>query len=368
MPFFLEFLSHYFITVILCLGMAIIIFSNKDLDKKYLTPMKECTFTILILTIVEYLEYYFGKVEIFPTFTPARLVFCALGYTLRPLVLLEVCQMFVKKKKTMLFLTLPEFFNLFVSFSCFFTGISYSFSSTNHFMRGPLGYTPHVVTFFYLIVLIYFTFSEFHQKDYISGALLLYLSLISVLAIVLESESQPKGDSYYVDFQGICTGAFAVGTFLYYVYIHVQITRRDVITGLLNRRCFFVDSRAKRKVSGIICLDMNDLKKINDEIGHNAGDKALAAIGEAISSSLVRGTAGYRVGGDEFAILFFNLNETAIKDVEAKLRAELKQITYTCAIGVAIRQPDEDVDVLIQRVDKLMYENKAETKAQPAKR
>lgn len=85
----------------------------------------------------------------------------------------------------------------------------------------------------------------------------------------------------------------------------------DPLTGLGNHRAFQEElarqidlARQGEHPLSLALIDLDDLKRTNDERGHAAGDRLLAAMGRLIATSMRSGDRGYRVGGDEFAILF----------------------------------------------------------------
>ena len=70
------------------------------------------------------------------------------------------------------------------------------------------------------------------------------------------------------------------------MYLETQTDLHDALTGLLNRKSFYADMESRfTRYRGVISLDMNGLKKINDEQGHAAGDKAISLIAATMVSS-----------------------------------------------------------------------------------
>ncbi|WP_211204577.1 GGDEF domain-containing protein [Ammonifex degensii] len=81
----------------------------------------------------------------------------------------------------------------------------------------------------------------------------------------------------------------------------------DPLTGLYNRRTFFreLDRRLKRGGSfAVAILDVDNMKRVNDTLGHQVGDEVLKAAGRAIRRSTRKEDIAARYGGDEFAVLF----------------------------------------------------------------
>ncbi|MCR4961476.1 MAG: diguanylate cyclase [Lachnospiraceae bacterium] len=68
---------------------------------------------------------------------------------------------------------------------------------------------------------------------------------------------------------------------IYYLSLYVLTAKEDTLTHLLNRQCYYADSeKEKDMITAVVSVDMNDLKKINDTHGHDAGDKALKTVAE----------------------------------------------------------------------------------------
>lgn len=145
----------------------------------------------------------------------------------------------------------------------------------------------------------------------------------------------------------------------------------DPLTGLLNRRAFQASallalggSRASDKV-GLLMIDIDHFKEINDSFGHAAGDAVLAEMGSVISA-LVRGEdKAARFGGEEFVVLSFDVNTGEIGALAERLRAgiaaarirvEGREIKVTASVGVTLACPlDRDLDDVIERADMALY-------------
>lgn len=152
----------------------------------------------------------------------------------------------------------------------------------------------------------------------------------------------------------------------------------DPLTGLANRRRFMGavdDALSTGNATAALFLDLDDFKHINDEMGHDAGDTLLSAVGHRLLASIRPGDLACRLGGDEFAVL---LPETDhIEEAEgvatrllsalaAPLEIEGVAVRVPASIGVAIRRTGESmgVDDLIRRADVAMYHAKARGKDQ----
>lgn len=155
------------------------------------------------------------------------------------------------------------------------------------------------------------------------------------------------------------------------------LARTDPLTGVANRRGFYERaelelSRSRRHEEAITLgyVDIDDFKRVNDELGHEAGDDLLRVVaatflGRVRSTDLVA-----RLGGDEFALLLSATGAEASRALFSELRATLAAETarhpwnVTFSIGaVTFLETPARVDDMLRRVDELMYLVKRDGKA-----
>ena len=153
----------------------------------------------------------------------------------------------------------------------------------------------------------------------------------------------------------------------------------DDLTGLYNRRGFLYlaaqQLKLARRMSSfllLIFIDLDDLKKINDQYGHTEGDQALAAVAELLKATFRESDILGRVGGDEFAVLAINVQEHSDRVISERLRESLAafnrvyQRGYEISFswGMVYYDPSEHttLDSLLDKADALMYENKRHKK------
>ncbi|HVG89018.1 MAG TPA: sensor domain-containing diguanylate cyclase [Gaiellales bacterium] len=146
-----------------------------------------------------------------------------------------------------------------------------------------------------------------------------------------------------------------------------DMTLRDELTGLLNRRAFdeelagFAREQATRPFA-LLLMDMDGLKRINDTGGHLAGDRALRQAAEAIRDSLRDGDLAFRLGGDEFAMLLAGASAADAVQVASRIQAALTRLSagrLTISGGISFggfREFDEDE--LYRRADRATYRAK----------
>lgn len=155
------------------------------------------------------------------------------------------------------------------------------------------------------------------------------------------------------------------------------ISRHDEATGLRNRRNFFLDFERYEKeggVSGVIVIDINDFKHINDTYGHVIGDNAIVHVAKILTSMGEEHLIHfYRYGGDEFVGLV-SKNCTCIPAMVAKnVQKQVSDMPFcsvgngeiyvTISVGTAEKRDGESPEQVIARADKEMYEDKQRMKA-----
>lgn len=149
----------------------------------------------------------------------------------------------------------------------------------------------------------------------------------------------------------------------------MYLSNHDFLSGLYNRR-YFVDEFAKLDNPeyyplGIMMIDINGLKIINDAFGHNVGDVALTKIAEVCSNSFRPQDIISRIGGDEFAIILPNTSAEEIEKIKLKLRALLNKVTIenvvlSVATGYEVKTElsDTGLDDLLKQAENHMYRHK----------
>lgn len=150
-----------------------------------------------------------------------------------------------------------------------------------------------------------------------------------------------------------------------------RASKQDFLTGLINRRALVerMDaelSRAARNRNPVVVgfIDLDHFKKVNDELGHSEGDRLLFEVSKVLNSALRRSDVIARVGGDEFAIVLPDCDESAAHAVGRKIVRKLEELSkangwpVTASVGlILVKNPqrDENIEALLQLADHLMY-------------
>ncbi len=151
---------------------------------------------------------------------------------------------------------------------------------------------------------------------------------------------------------------------------NADLAMTDWLTGLLNRRGFYIAAERELQVPGkrlmsIVVIDIDYFKRINDEYGHAAGDEVIKALANALRQSAGGKNHIARTGGEEFCIL---LPETDLDDARQfaeSVRSQCEQtqvatdgsamIRFKISAGVSQAAPAETIDQAINRADNALY-------------
>ena len=155
------------------------------------------------------------------------------------------------------------------------------------------------------------------------------------------------------------------------------LAHHDVLTELPNRslcieRLGLALQQARRKGQrvGVLFIDLDRFKNINDSLGHHVGDALLRSVAARMSQAVRPGDTVSRLGGDEFVVVLNNVadGQEILSLVERRLIALIRQphdidgaeIHVSCSVGIAVYPDDaQDIDALMRHADVAMYQSKA---------
>ncbi|OOO64642.1 hypothetical protein BS638_10345 [Clostridium tepidum] len=144
----------------------------------------------------------------------------------------------------------------------------------------------------------------------------------------------------------------------------------DSVTGLHNRNYWELINNGSiyyplsTKDFALIIIDIDNLKEINDNFGHLAGDEVIKIVGQSIKRNIRKEDLGVRYGGDEFLILLFNQDKRAAKKVIERIRKEINELTASqrmsiqISAGVAYYNSLRNVGDIIKMADRDLYKEK----------
>ena len=144
----------------------------------------------------------------------------------------------------------------------------------------------------------------------------------------------------------------------------------DALTGLPNRRYFdeYLGLLARRRRAddkvGVLMIDIDRFKKLNDTFGHAVGDHVLREVAQAIAHAVREDDVPARFGGEEFAVLLKNPSPEVAVEVGERVRRAVSQLDLrrmgvpgvSVSVGVAVaEEPDVALDVVIDEADRALY-------------
>ena len=199
---------------------------------------------------------------------------------------------------------------------------------------------------------------------------------------------------YYLGGQQLYLILFSVGILLYvasllavsigYVYqemvkssqmrYYQKMANTDLMTQVASRTAFEERVRQTPHLAGscaCIVVDINNLKQVNDTMGHSAGDGLICSAAECILTVFEPLGACYRMGGDEFAVLLENMTADQVSKALTQLDLCISQgnltqsVPLSVAVGHAMGQ-DAPIQTLFEQADAAMYRNKSQMKRRVA--
>jgi diguanylate cyclase (GGDEF)-like protein len=359
----MEYLKHYFLSniflIVISAIMLFICFYNFKQHKKVSILILIITGLALFLSITESFEIYLkeGNAEI-----PATLV-AFFEYILRPavVVLFIFLSQGEPKGKWLIPFFAPLVINLVIFLMCFIPGarehVFYFLpteSSGLSFQGGNLRYSSHIVALFY--TLYFFAISVWNLKlKHIPNAIIILICIILIVTCVsLETFFDSNGELHLLN-----TGIM-ISVMSYYLFLYIERVKHDPLTGLFNRAAYYEDIlKMQTSTTAVIQFDMNGLKYLNDNFGHEEGDKAIQTIANIIASRCNKNMYAYRLGGDEFIIIVNRANEETVQYTVNKIQEDIHETKYNCAIGLAYRNDkNTSLDDLIKQAEDDMYADK----------
>lgn len=156
----------------------------------------------------------------------------------------------------------------------------------------------------------------------------------------------------------------------------------DPLTGLGNRRRFDESFREALDAAtrsgalvGLLVIDLNRFKAVNDTFGHGTGDEVLKEVGRRLSQTVRQGDIPVRLGGDEFGVIMTSgVSSTTASQLANRIAVEIKSpyevintaISIGASVGFSLAPADgEEIEALLQVADRRMYSHKLDTRTMP---
>ncbi len=332
-------------------GLMVILFISVHISDYLKKNTRIVVLLLLFASIVYYLELW---TQSFESYTPWRGVLSAIKYSSYPtilyIIITRITSLGAKLNfKQRIILSIPLMIAIPLFFSVLYSGVVFYYTEDNHYQGGPLGKLPYIVFGFYWVIFIVLNVIYLRYYKVRDRIIALFITISAALYVVLNLIFEKDTD--YVKM-------FTSTLVFYFLFIYIHSASIDSLTGLLNRQSFYQDIKVKSdRIKSVISVDMNELKYINDTFGHAKGDEALVTISKILLTNAGVHRAVYRIGGDEFIMLFSISDEEEIKRRIENMRIALEKASYSCAFGYAMKT-DEDISDVLKKADENMYIDK----------
>lgn len=334
--------------ILVLMAFAVSLKETVFLDKQTIRRMYVLIIGIFLLSIVVFVEFYLADLN---KYTDIRIILMAIRYSATPFIIAQIIYTLIKKLRWFIFV--PAIILALLNFLSIFNGIVFSIDAEGIFHRGPLGFLPFIVVGLYCAFLIYILIRR-SNKQTLEIIPISFLGFAFISGLILPF-------IYGSDYSYMFCTTIAIALYVYFEFSILQLTKKDSLTGLLNRQAYYADVENNHdNITALISIDMNGLKPINDNLGHTAGDEALETIALCIMGALNRKQLCYRTGGDEFIIVCRQTSQSEMLKLVENLRKKIAETTYSCSIGYChIDEGAASVDDLLQKADAMMYADKS---------
>lgn len=342
-----DILASNFITIFLNIGFTILVFTGNIFDKKIDRLFKIGIVCVYLLFLIDIGDTYFSHLE---SLNEWRYITSALGYTIRPIAIGIFISILLRNNKHIWYIWFPIIFEGIIAMTNQYTHLMFYLDENNGFHRGPLSFLPHILCILFMFLLVFLAIRRFRVIDIGEVLTILFVGAICIISVYFETVYSMKY---------LLTGAIGCSCIVYYTFLYSQTYKIDIMTGLFNRRTFYVDTEKKlNKSMAVIFIDLNELKLLNDNEGHLAGDDALITLSNILINISKNNYRVYRMGGDEFSVIGMNRTEKEIETFIKTAKNELATTRYRASFGSAIYSPNDDFVEVCAKADSSMYEDK----------
>ena len=291
-----QYYSAIVFIVLTMLGTMIIhLFENQTLSRRVKKELILIAILIMTATLCEFLGIYLNNTT--QELKVVHGIVKAIGFTISPIIPILYVRVIGfkymgKSLKNCVFAI--GIVNGIFEFISIKKPIIFYIDTNNVYRHGKF-YVLYVVMYFIEILLFIIELLKY-TKRYQSRNI---LTLISILTFLIFGFSIRMFDStVYTDWLVV-----AITFLMFIIYYSDLALKVDPLTGLLNRKSYENRLKKLNYLTAIILLDVNDFKIVNDQFGHQYGDKILKIIAKTILNSYGKYGYCYRVGGDEFCVV-----------------------------------------------------------------
>lgn len=293
-----------------------------------------------------------------------HIIMYMINYSLAPLlpfcIVLMNRKCFMRKEKIAM---IPALLIILIAVTSQQTRLLFYVDEANQYSRGPFYMVSLAVCMLYFIMLTITAFREYRDADLSEKIYLLAIFFLAFTGVFLQV-FVPGVKSMWTT-----TG---VSLLLYYTFVLELSNKYDILTGARNRRAFDSHraSLLHERNYALVVFDINGLKPVNDNLGHEQGDKLIMGTADVLIASFFDVGKVYRIGGDEFCAICDDTSEeqiqAALENVEQNIskanRNRKDQLTLSVSYGWEIHKADDtrDYKEVFNSADGRMYEMKQE--------
>ena len=343
-----DYLVQNWALILVLLAFAISLKTTVLLDKTSIKRLYILIVSIFLLSVVVFLEFALdGQKE----YNTARTILMAVRYSATPVIVAMI--LFTLVRKVRWFIFIPAIILVVINIVSIFTGIVFSLDDAGSLRRGPLGLLPYIVAGLYGVSLVYILYKRCN-KLYTEVVPIAFLSFAFASGVFLPF-------IFGKAFSQMFCVTIAIALLVYYEFSLLQTTKKDPLTSVLNRHAYYADTEINpEQITGLVSVDMNGLKQINDTRGHAAGDEALTTLALCFLRAEKDSQSAYRLGGDEFVIICRQASESDVLDLVDRIKKNVAETEYSCSIGYCFAEAGTgNLRDMLKKADGMMYAEKA---------
>lgn len=354
----------YYYTFLLII-LALIFGVSLAFRSQYVNKYKNRYFICAVLVNIGILVSEIGiKIGVDYNIRYLHIIMFMINYSLAPLlpfcIVLMNRKCFMRKEKIAM---IPALLIILIAVTSQQTRLLFYVDEANQYSRGPFYMVSLAVCMLYFIMLTITAFREYRDADLSEKIYLLAIFFLAFTGVFLQV-FVPGVKSMWTT-----TG---VSLLLYYTFVLELSNKYDILTGARNRRAFDSHraSLLHERNYALVVFDINGLKPVNDNLGHEQGDKLIMGTADVLIASFFDVGKVYRIGGDEFCAICDDTSEeqiqAALENVEQNIskanRNRKDRLTLSVSYGWEIHKADDtrDYKEVFNSADGRMYEMKQE--------
>ena len=343
-----DYIIQNWALVLVLFAFAVSLKMTVFLDKRTIRRMLVMIVAVFLLSVSVFTEFRLADSG---TYRGLRLTLMAIRYSSTPFLIAMIVFTMVRRFRWFVFI--PAIVMAAVNVLSIFDGVVFAIGADHELVRGPLGYFPYVTAGFYCVFAIYVLYQRSNKtaSELIPIAFYCFTFISDLILPFVIGR----------DFAQFFCATISIALFVHYVFSILQQTKKDALTGALNRQAYYADIETDpAEITALVSLDLNGLKTINDTYGHAAGDEALITLSICFIRALGRKQSLYRVGGDEFVIVCRKISHIEASQLVERIKKNVADTKYSCSIGYSYSiNGSKPIDTLLKESDNMMYEEKA---------